>query len=224
MTEKLNKLLKNMDIPENLPISSDAILSGSAVWYLITQPEDTKDAEDTWLPNNIDIFCTKEASVRFRAFFREKKFGLADMRVIRENIIEEWVAPKNVTIDQSILLTKSFLENMARTYDIPIFDKDIIFSKNIGKTVKLIYPKFELVTYIGDQQYFTSPISMIKNKFDLPILENWYDGKEIFISYPEQVAERSCHVKTIAYNADKNLDIFSLAFKYEEYGLNIRIN
>lgn len=236
MKKVFNELCTKLELPCDIPIGKDALITGSFCWRMITD-----DDKPTWMPKDVDIFCAQSAVERIRKYLISKGFRLLFLKKYQytegcRNIIEEWsidtaVYPddhrhyhqymKNTTRDTVL----DWYQSRSTDYGLPPYPENIQFGL-YGKTNTK--PRIQLV--IAPDKSMTNPKDIIVDCFDFPTLENWFDGETLYISYPELVHKRESIFRKKIYTdfqgkhlPDSVIEMRNRSryVKYTEYGLKI---
>lgn len=161
-----------------LPLSKDAVISGSAAWWMLTSDEKT-----TWLPKDVDVYIKRSAVQEFRKFLHENGGYLMRCQKIDYGghvlINEEWKFAKPVkTIEPTFWTTQN------AEYGLPPYPENVKCCmhdlKPPGSVVQLIIPIQEVA----------APSQMITGRFDLPTLESFYDGITMTLSNKQDIDGR----------------------------------
>jgi hypothetical protein len=216
MKKVFNELCAKLELPSDIPIGKDALITGSFCWRMITD-----DDKPTWMPKDIDIFCTRSAVSRIRQYLISKGFKLLFLKkyVYTEgcqNIIEEWSLDKAVYPDDHVsedVRTRTnrekvfdWYQSLSKDYGLTPYPEDVsfgIYGKSNKKT------RIQLVIAPDDTKEASS---LIKDCFDFPTLENWFDGETLHISYPECVAKRESILRKKVYTELRDGKPLSKAF------------
>jgi hypothetical protein len=195
MKKVFNELCTKLGLPSDLPLGKDALITGSFCWRMITH-----DDKPNWLPKDVDIFCAQSAVERIRKYLISKGFRLLFLKKYQytegcRNIIEEWnldtaVYPddhpqyqqymKNTTRDTVL----DWYQSLSTDYGLPPYPENIQFGLYRKTNTKT---RIQLIIAPDDT---SDPQTLIKDCFDFPTLENWFDGETVYISYPEAATKR----------------------------------
>lgn len=233
-TTNITTLCDQLHIPTPIPLGSDAVISGSFMWHVLTADEKTK-----WLPNDLDIFCTREAVPRFREYLVDNKFKLCFIQKfeyigMNTRIIEEWAVPntpkftKNKFGDTSETFRKYYKE-VCTEYKLPQLPETVSMALKRDPDSSTNPVCVQLI--ISDSFDVKEASDLIKDRFDFPTLENWFDGKEIHVSYPEYVKSKTSLVKEYK-ETEEDPVLLSIHLgrvekrrkKYTQRGLHIQIS
>lgn len=236
--DKVNALCKRLNIPTPLPLGSDAVLSGSFIWHILTADEKT-----SWTPHDLDIFCLRSAVPRMREYLLSNGFKLSFIKRFiytpdTTNIVEEWVVssapdwPEMVDSGSVATLhqTHAFFRNICAENYLPPLPDTVKFAKARAPLAKRHLWKSDkpmaIQLVVADSESYSDASALIKDRFDFPTLENWFDGMILSVSYPESVAnhtslvrDRKCPNVPEGVQYDRLQDRIA---KYEKvYGLTI---
>lgn len=214
-SKKCRELLCKMGLPTDLPLSKDAVVSGSFVWHMLTADEKT-----TWMPNDIDIFIKRSVLAQFRQYLADKgallkSFG--QFNYLENTIVEEWVFPLENVSERTQGLFVLWKGHNSGFPDYPHNTKFWDYQTDKAKKqvkIQLIIPESE-VDHISQ---------MITGRFDFPTLESYFDGTIMVFSNKQHIEQRISNIRDCAPWLDKNY-IKSMMpgriKKYEERGLQI---
>lgn len=220
--KKLDSIFSVMNIPK-LPLGKNAIISGSTIWHVLTHG-------DGWFPNDLDIFCTHSEIQKLRKVLVDndfKLFGCTEKKYTEDacKIVEEWCRKDIKYKNNMFLIDKNTVNDMIENYGAPKF-ADNVQVTNPPKCFGLKVFNIQIIyanSKENDEKLAGDASLLIQNCFDFPVLENWYDGKEITVSFPDMVQKRVSTIrKRIPINKcsyDRNLAARIL--KYQDYGLKI---
>lgn len=238
LTFSVLETLEKMRFPKELNniLGPDAVLSGSFAWYILTANADAK-----WLPQDLDIFCTRPALLRIRKFLIENGFeyGGIDLKEYMEDsgvLVEQWT--KGEYPDRNHNYEWWSTKEELRLFLAGVYDKYHVSSSGVlFEDDSRVLSGTELKKFTGggglSVQLIIDPVQrfpetdasyLIKGRFDFPTLENWWNGELMSISYPERVSQRVSVVRHYKYKspAYKKRHVFDRIKKYEKYGLNIK--
>jgi hypothetical protein len=191
--ERYKNLLKTLQIPDDLPLGPDAVVSGSLVWHVLTQDLDACK----WFPNDIDIFCCQSAVSRLRKFLKENSFKLnfiKDLEYTQENdnIVEEWSNSKGYDM-KDYEQTLNYFKQENKNYGLCDYD----FLPTFGARVKNDNEdRLAIQLIIARDPSKINASELIVGKFDFPALENYYDGKNLYINNIFSVINRKTEFRT----------------------------
>lgn len=210
MHEQFTSLMSKMNLPV-LPLSKDAVISGSAAWWMLTSDEKTD-----WLPNDIDVYIKRSAVKAFRQFLNDNGGYLTRCQQIDYGgdvlITEEWkffhpvqkIEPTFWQAHNEEFKLSEYPENVNCCM------RDINFAISTS-TVQLVIPMEEV----------ESPTQMITGKFDLPTLESFYDGTTMTLSNKKAIDDRISTVRKQTGTESLRDDRIK---KYRSRGLRILTN
>lgn len=210
INEKFTSLMRKMNLPV-LPLSKDAVISGSATWWMLTSDEKT-----TWLPNDVDVYIKRSAVKDFRQFLNDNGGYLVRCQEIDYGgdplITEEWrffhpvqkIEPTFWEMHNEKFKLSEYPEHVNCCM------RDINFAISTS-TVQLVIPMEEV----------ESPTQMITGKFDLPTLESFYDGTTMSLSNKKDIDDRISVVRE--QHSTKSLRADRIK-KYKSRGLAILTN
>ncbi len=213
-TSKISNLCVKMGIPYPLPLGKDAVLSGSFIWHVLTADDKT-----TWLPNDADIFCTRSAVPRLREYLLKNGFKLAFMKNFQyfqtgpgtatRTIVEEWAVPSTAELLEAEWVnesrrTENDMKGAYEHFHTLVKENNLPpLPERFPLALKRTSAKFKsrcVQLIIADDPDVKDASELIKNRFDFPTLENWFDGTgDINVSYQEEVAERVSVIRTKKY-------------------------
>jgi hypothetical protein len=219
VSTKIQKLMQKMGIPANLPLGQDAVISGSFMWHVLTQDLDGTQDLDTasWLPHDLDVFLTKSAVPRFREFLVKNNFRLCyveNFRSTTDNIVEEWAVPGSPEWspikDQEH--APDFFSRESQALGLPDYPAETLYGKKAFLSENDGIFRVQLIVSPNEKPF--------SHNFDLPTLENTWDGQNLYVPYAEHLKNR---VSTVRYpDTDVLRDRVKRRIqKYKGYGLNI---
>lgn len=205
--EKLMESFGIEDIGKVLQ-SENAIISGSCILYALTCDDNTK-----WEPNDVDLYCKKESIQNIRNYLESKNYKLDVGRTTsccqiynnrysglpKENniYVETWTYICNCDNDV-FYSSHRYMKDINRIwskFNIQRYDPiHPIFNSNIdGRCFKcnFIAKRVQIITCTSCDY----PCEIIVGKFDMPILENWWNGEWIFMMYPNDVKNKKSIVR-----------------------------
>jgi len=226
VTNKINSLLKKMTIPYPLPLGKDAVLSGSSIWHVLTADEHT-----AWTPHDVDVFCTPGAVGRFRKLLHSKGFKLMFLRefdyINGKNIVEEWTSPeapdKVWREDLSLEDARKYYGKFCDEHKLPWLPEDCKFAEKRNYRKKTVFPCVQMIYSHSVQE---DAKDMVVNKFDFPVLENYFDGSKVYITHPSLVDGRYSTIRkeymeqSLKFSWCKER-LRTRVAKYQTYGLRI---
>jgi len=222
--QRIQSLCEKMNIAYPLPLGEDAVLSGSFMWHVLTADEKT-----SWTPCDVDVFCTLDAVPRFREYLYKNGYKLMFMKTFayvvpeKANIIEEWVPssePDWVDDRYNRKEDVKFFQDFCAENKTPPIPENCPMAKRRDCSTRQM-EKNGCLQLIISRLPVQKACEIIVDKFDLPTLENYFDGEKTVVTYPENVIARLTDVRDKQYVGPYRLD--TRIEKYKTYGLNVRV-
>lgn len=207
-----NLMTKMGLIPLVLPLGADAVLTGSFIWNLLTG--------GAWTPGDVDVFCKPGAVSRLRECLLTNGYGFGYARRdssrytgIKRCVyhVEEWQPMTIATLYKSQDESREYLDSVCVLNGLPKLPANTLFVNRDQWDHKM--PCIQLIVRLDEDS------ELIQGNFDLVALENWWDGRALYVSYPDQVNSNSSKVRvTVSSSDSRTADRIK---RYQDRGLTI---